>query len=56
VHEIKETVKESAFDNLILEKRAKNSIKSVVGNHEKKKSSGDRKDGGTKIQYMHNTS
>lgn len=45
VHEIKQKIKVDAFANLILEKQAKNLIKSLVGNHEKKKASAEGEDG-----------
>jgi hypothetical protein len=45
VHEIKQKIKVDAFANLILEKQAKNLIKSLIGNHEKKKSSAEGGDG-----------
>lgn len=41
VQEIKQKIKVDAFSNLILEQNAKTLIKSLVGNHEKKKQSTD---------------
>ncbi|KAF2107678.1 aaa family ATPase [Lophiotrema nucula] len=41
IHEIKQKIKVDAFSNLILDPQAKNLIKSLVGNHEKKKQASD---------------
>ncbi|KAF1995976.1 P-loop containing nucleoside triphosphate hydrolase protein [Amniculicola lignicola CBS 123094] len=52
VHEIKKKVKVDAFDNLILDRQAKALIRSLVGNHEKKKSHGDGENGGFREDWI----
>jgi len=52
VEEIKHKIRQSAFDNLILENDAKTLVKCLVANHEKKKSSGDGDESGNKEDWI----